>query len=477
MVLCAVYACNHSYENKSGCSLFRFPANLRQKWWSLCRRMDRSLDINNDRICSCHFKDGVKDNGPSIFPWNSGKAFDFSSPEKKLRCKRSSPKEVVATATILDNADASSDNRPNITFNVVSERRKEHSYVHSCPAGTCTEQLASVAEAISRKEQEIRDLKCQLELLRLRKPRMTISAIENNEEKMLMYTSFKKEVFYILVQLLRRFQPLRYYSSTVTSISLEDQLLMTLMKLKLNCRDLDLAERFAVSRTTVSNVVKTHIVALHEILFDGMLVGRIPSQLKCSGCLPACFDAFKTARAVMDATEMTMDIPTNLNLQAACYSSYKSRHTAKAVTCVAPNGTIVFCSNTYPGSTSDNAIVEHSRILEQFQPGDLIVADKGFTIQPLLPDGVSLNIPPFLRGKAQFTTEEAQMCRKIARARIHVERANERIKNYSILSHIPQAYRPFIDKIFQLCCILVNFQAPLLKEVEKDNCETVIDSE
>lgn len=288
-----------------------------------------------------------------------------------------------------------------------------------------------------------------------------------------MYTSLDKDVFYILVRLLNRFKPLNYYSSAVTSVSMADQLLMTLMKLKLNCRDLDLAERFNTSRTTVANIVKTLIVALHEILFDGMLSVTIPSQLKCKACLPSSFEEFTCARAVMDATEIIMDIPTNMNSQAACYSAYKSRHTVKAVTCVAPNGAIVYSSKTYPGSTSDIAIVQHCRVLEQFKPGDLILADKGFTLQPLLPEGVSLNIPPFLRGKSQFTREEAQMCRKIARARIHVERANERIKNYSILSHISHNYRPLADKIFQLCSVLVNFQAPLLKEVAvmKDDIE------
>jgi len=71
----------------------------------------------------------------------------------------------------------------------------------------------------------------------------------------------------------------------------------------------------------------------------------------------------------------------------------------KALSCVAPNGALVYCCDLYPGSTSDNNIVEHSKILEQFEAGDLILADKGFTIYDKLPTGVSLNIPPFLVGK------------------------------------------------------------------------------
>ncbi len=290
--------------------------------------------------------------------------------------------------------------------------------------------------------------------------------------QMLLYTSFPYDIFVVLCHTLERVQPLRYYAGwRVSSLSLEDQLLLTLMKLRLNFRDKDLAFRFKISHTTVSNILHTFVCALHEILFDGVMAVGIPSQLKCKGSMPKSFDEFVSARVAMDATEVTQDIPSDLNKQAWAYSNYKSRHTVKALTCVAPNGAIVYCSELYPGSTSDVNIVKHSRILSQFQPGDLILADKGFTIFDQLPAGVSLNIPPFLTNKSHFTKEEAEACRKIARSRIHVERANERIKNYDILKHISAKYRGISTKIFQLCNSFVNLQAPLLKEIaDKYEC-------
>jgi len=282
---------------------------------------------------------------------------------------------------------------------------------------------------------------------------------------MLLYTSVPFDIFTILCKLLSCFD-LNYYSGwTPSSYSLEDQLLITLMKLTMNCKDADLAHRFNCSRATISNIFNTIICALHELLFDGMLDQIFPSQLKCKGLMPKAFDEFGSARASIDALEITQDIPTELNSQARAYSFYKSRHTVKAVTAVAPNGTITYCTKLYPGSTSDVAIVRHSGILTNFQSGDLILADKGFTVHEQLPTGVNLNLPPFLAAKSKFTTEEAKLCYKIARARIHVERANERIKNYDILNHIPSHYRPLSTKIFQVCCCLVNLQALLLKEI------------
>lgn len=143
----------------------------------------------------------------------------------------------------------------------------------------------------------------------------------------------------------------------------------------------------------------------------------------------------------MDATETIQDVPSDINSQSLSYSSYKSRQTVKAGTSVSPNSALVFSSNLYPGSTSDAAIVDHCRVLQQLKAGDLILADKGFNIYDKLPSGVFLNIPPFLSHKAYFTKEEAILCYKIGKAWIHVERENERIKNYEILNHIPAQYR------------------------------------
>ena len=54
------------------------------------------------------------------------------------------------------------------------------------------------------------------------------------------------------------------------------------------------------------------------------------------------------------------------------------------------------------------------------------MADKGFTVEDLLPLGVSLNIPPFLGNKGQMSREEVET-QSIASLHIHVERGINKI--------------------------------------------------
>ena len=57
-----------------------------------------------------------------------------------------------------------------------------------------------------------------------------------------------------------------------------------------------------------------------------------------------------------------------------------------------------------------------------------------------------------------FTESEAKKTKSIARARIHVERANARLNDFKILTFIPYYLRCYADVIFQLCAALVNVQ-------------------
>ena len=65
---------------------------------------------------------------------------------------------------------------------------------------------------------------------------------------------------------------------------------------------------------------------------------------------------------------------------------------------IAPSRTVIFISNSYPGSLSDKEIVRRSGLLNGalWSKNDSIMADGGFLkLEDLESIGVSLNIPAF----------------------------------------------------------------------------------
>ena len=96
-------------------------------------------------------------------------------------------------------------------------------------------------------------------------------------------------------------------------------------------------------------------------------------------------------------------MPSSLHLNGELFNNYKHHTTVKGLIGISPGRTITFISQLYTGSISDREIVVRSGLLDlPFQEKDSIMADKGFTIQDVLPLGVSLNIPPFLGSSAQM---------------------------------------------------------------------------
>jgi hypothetical protein len=174
---------------------------------------------------------------------------------------------------------------------------------------------------------------------------MTYEEIRENEALILHYTGLpSSREFDSLLNLCSRFEFTYVKGWKVERLKPEDQLLMTLMKLRKNLNHLDLSHRFRVSDTCVGNVVTTWIHLLHEVLFQGMLVGNgIPSVLKNQSSMPSCFSSFSSCRIILDCTEVQCAIPSTMEHQCATYSNYKKRNTHKALVGVAPNGGYHLC--------------------------------------------------------------------------------------------------------------------------------------
>ena len=273
------------------------------------------------------------------------------------------------------------------------------------------------------------------------------------------------EIFWILVKYIKRFEKHIKYKMpwVVKDIKFEDQILITLMKLKQNYTNLHLGELFSVSDNTISNIFLTFLNVMHQVLYVGLMKDNVPTRHKNKLYAPPSFVHFPNCRMSIDCTDIEMEIPNQLDKRKKTYSTYRGYNSFKLLLGVSPNAVITYASNLYTGSSSDKAITQHSTILSNFAAGDLVLADKGFLINDILPEGVTCNIPPFLEN-AQFTEAETLLTRRIARCRIHVERANQRLKMFKILNRIPHSLRHQTDKVVQVIVALCNLQMPLIKE-------------
>jgi hypothetical protein len=67
--------------------------------------------------------------------------------------------------------------------------------------------------------------------------------------------------------------------------------------------------------------------------------------------------------------------------------------------------------------------------------------------------------------ESQFSLSETGTTRKIAAARVHIERVNQRINLFAILnSPICNTLLPYVDHIFVTICGLANLSPPILDE-------------
>ena len=140
--------------------------------------------------------------------------------------------------------------------------------------------------------------------------------------------------------------------------------------------------------------------------------------------------------AIIDGSEIFIEMPSDLFMQSSTWSQYKHHNTAKFLIACTPNGAISFISPVYVGSISDVQLTSCSGFLETLKdkPGVSIMADRGFTIKDVLKElNIKLNLPPFMEGRSKLPTVQVQEGRKISSLRIHVERAIGRVKNYTIL--------------------------------------------
>ncbi|XP_068743411.1 uncharacterized protein [Montipora capricornis] len=246
------------------------------------------------------------------------------------------------------------------------------------------------------------------------------------------------------------------------SLKPQEEFFLTLCRLRQGFAETHLSHLFNVSQATISRIIISWINFMY-LRFG--VVNIWPSREAINTTMPEDFrKAYPSTRVIIDCTEVKCAMPSSLLLNSELFSTYKNHTTLKGLVGISPSGAITFISQLYTGSMSDREIVERSGILDlPFTEGDSVMADKGFTISDILPLGVSLNIPPFLGTSTQMPPEDVVRTQEIARLRIHVERAINKIKNFHIWdSVIPLNLFGVANQMWSVCAFLCNIQDHIL---------------
>ncbi|XP_057291809.1 uncharacterized protein LOC130614396 [Hydractinia symbiolongicarpus] len=313
--------------------------------------------------------------------------------------------------------------------------------------------------------------------------KFTVDRFKHNTAHFKFYTGFKSyQMFKLVLEYLQPAADSLIYWGSNTNIentktyngkrgrsratTAETEFFMILIRLRCGFPIEDMAIRFNMSTSNVSRIFITWIDFLHTQL---RVLPIWASKKTVAETMPKCFkDLYPTTRVIIDCTEIFTEMPSSYRSQSATFSSYKHHNTAKGLVGIAPSGAVTFVSDLYAGRSSDQKITRHSGILNLLEHGDSLMADRGFDIEEDLPDGVTLNIPAFLKGKTQLDLGEELETRRIASVRVHVERAINRVKNFRILQSIfPLSMAPDLNKVWVICCYLVNFLPPLIAQNEE----------
>ena len=268
--------------------------------------------------------------------------------------------------------------------------------------------------------EDMKHLRKEVDELRSRVAELDSSDLNlsKDDERVRFYTGVQT---YAVLMCIFNYASLDIAHSLNSKLSLFQEFVLFLMRLRLNTCFQDLAYRFNISISTVSRIFYKW-VKVADGKFKHSIIWPAREELRLA--MPLCFRRSFGDRVsvILDCFEVTLATPSSLMAKAATWSNYKHNNTMKFLIGITPAGFISFISRGWGGRVSDKTITEKCGILENLLPGDVVLADRGFGIEESV--GLycaNLRIPAFTRGKSQLSAFEAESTRKIANVRIDME--------------------------------------------------------
>ncbi|XP_037515634.1 uncharacterized protein LOC119392748 [Rhipicephalus sanguineus] len=504
-VYCCVYGCHNSYRNTAGklpkIKFYGFPwrpyeTERRERWIRAVRRASPDGGLwqpvkNQTRICSAHFVGNERSSVaqhpayiPTIFPECYGKGDGVIPATKLERYQRLERRGSAAAGKPPVHTETPGEASPQEEFILGgTEERVAGDEEHIAFASVTTQTegsqtsgpcslFLSVSSGGSASTQVCHSNMTHTAVQATPATTTTSTGLEERSCVFLGYNSLidRTDAFRELCGVSSNvFALLTFVLSPIhvrrVDIPVSQKLVIFLMKLKLGISFASLGALFGLHRTGVSriffSVLSNLLTAMKECIPE-------PSLSAVQASMPACFKLhYPRCRYIIDCTEIRTEEPPTVEQKRALFSHYKGCYTLKFLIGILPNGVVTFLSDAYGGRTSDTRITLESGFLDRIEPGDIVLADKGFPGIKAPTEGQKgiLVLPPFSKGNVQFTHEELLETYNVAQVRIHVERVIQRVKMFNVLNtRIPVDLIPRMGDIMRMCCILANLQAPIFSE-------------
>ena len=239
------------------------------------------------------------------------------------------------------------------------------------------------------------------------------------------------------------------------TLHLKEQLLMTLVWLKLYLTVDALGFFFGVSGSTASRNTR-HMLPILRRLGDETLGWPEPPQRGQGKNIAQALQAYPDLLAIVDATEQRVRRSSDAQIQRAHYSGKKKRHTRKTQLIVNEQGQIRDVSASTPGRVHDLEHFRQSGSAHRIPKQVGVAGDAGYQgLHDELPDH-SVGTAHKARRNHPLTEDEKAINREFSSMRIIVENTICELKHFRVLSecfrHVVDRY----DETFRAVVALVN---------------------
>ena len=168
-------------------------------------------------------------------------------------------------------------------------------------------------------------------------------------------------------------------SCTSKTLTVEEEFLICLIKLKMNYLFQDIAYHLNVSVITVEESFHRTLDLMY-IKLKYLVKWPSREKLKKSMCQSFKNDFRQKVVVVMDCFELfTERLSSTVKKEYTYYSNYSHIQSIKYLIGIAPPGVVTFISvGSMGGKTSDQQLKAKSGVMKNLLPGDIVMVDRGF---------------------------------------------------------------------------------------------------